>query len=82
MTPDDLTPRDRELAQEALARIYEARLKRREWAREFVRDPATKLVRPRVYALKKFAPRDLSAPTSAPDTAVRRTDPRSSVSRP
>lgn len=54
MTPEDLSPADRELAQSALARIYLARLKRLEWDRQFLRERVTGLVRPRIYTLKKF----------------------------
>jgi hypothetical protein len=54
VTPDDLSPADRELAQAAMTRIYLGRLQRLEWDRQFVRDRVTGLVRPRIYALKKF----------------------------
>ena len=54
MTPDDLSPADRGLAQAAMTRIYLGRLQRLEWDRQFVRDRVTGLVRPRIYALKKF----------------------------
>ena len=54
MTPEDLSPADRVLAQSALARIYLGRLRRLEWDRQFLRERVTGLVRPRIYTLKKF----------------------------
>lgn len=45
MTPEDLTPADRELAQLAMVRIYLARQARAEWARQHQREPVTDIVR-------------------------------------
>lgn len=55
MTPEDLMPADRELAQVALLRIYLARNARVQWDRYFLREPVTHLARPRLQTKPKVA---------------------------
>jgi uncharacterized protein (UPF0335 family) len=54
MSPDDLTVADREIAQDALVRIYVARLERLEWDRQYLRDRVTNIKRARIRRLSKF----------------------------
>lgn len=55
MTPDDLSPADRELAQHWIMKLY---LKARQldhrgyWARNYVREPVTGYAKPRLHAVK------------------------------
>ena len=59
MTPESLSPADREMAQAALMRLYLKRQKldaRSEWDRQYLRDRGTHEPRARLYALKKLAP--------------------------
>lgn len=53
----DFTPALREEIQDSLARRYLARLDREAWDRQFRRDRTTKIARPRLYTLKRFAHR-------------------------
>jgi hypothetical protein len=53
VSPDDLSPADRELAQLALLRIHLGRLSRAEWHRQYSRERYTHVKRIRPYVLKR-----------------------------
>jgi hypothetical protein len=54
-TFEELTPAQREEIQHALVRRYIARLDREAWDRDYRRERYTRIVRPRIYMLKRLA---------------------------